>query len=184
MSFGPALARFIRAVVGPVDYFAQYPAKVLAQNGDGTLELQPDSARVPALSAVPMRGLPGVVAKVKPGARVLVGFENGSPDAPVALLAESSGLLQLTITADVKVTVSAPLVELGGASPGDALALASKTNARLSALETAFNSHVHATAALGTPSPPLPVPGTIPVGATPGSPLVGSVASGTVKAKP
>lgn len=112
MSFGPALANFIRTVVGPVDYFAQYPAKVLAQNADNTLELQPDSPRLPGLSGVPMRGLPGVVAKVKPGARVLVGFENGSPDAPVAMLAEPSGLLQLTISADVKVTVSAPLVVL------------------------------------------------------------------------
>lgn len=94
-----------------VDYFALYPAKVLANNSDGTLELQPDDVRLPGLSRVPMRlGLPGVTVKVAPGSRVLLGFEAGSPSRPVATIWESSGLLEVTISAAAK-------VQLGGAGP-------------------------------------------------------------------
>jgi hypothetical protein len=136
VSFGPALANFIRAVVGPVDYYAQHPARVLAQNGDGTLELQPDSPRIPALSAVPLRGLPGVAVKVAAGARVLVGFESGNPGAPVAMLWEASGLLELTVT------VVAPAVHLGEASPAYGVALAEKVQAELTTLKGALTSAV------------------------------------------
>ena len=58
-------------------------------------------------------------------------------------------------------------VHLGGAA-GDLVALAALVNDRLTRLQTAFDTHVHATAAsVGTPSPPTPVPGAIPVGTLP-----------------
>lgn len=175
MSFGPALANFIRAVVGPVDYYAQHPARVLAQNSDGSLELQPDSARVPALSAVPIRGLPGVTVKVATGARVLVGFEGGSPSAPIATLWEASGLLELTVTASTKVTVVAPAVSLGEDSPAYAVALAEKVATQLTALKTAITSAV-----------PVPMDGGTSLKATILASLAswpGSVGSASVKAK-
>lgn len=112
MSFGPALAAFVRAVIGPLDYYAAYPAQVVTQNSDGTLELKPDNPRIGPHSAVPIRGLPGVTVKVAPGARVLLEFANGSPKAPIATLFEPHSLLEVTVTADVKVSVSAPMVVL------------------------------------------------------------------------
>lgn len=50
----------------------------------------------------------------------------------------------------------------------------------VSALVTAFNSHVHATAGTGAPSPPTPVPLVIPAA---GPTAVGDVNSNTVKIK-
>lgn len=104
----------VRSALPRVDYCALYPAKVVAQNADGTLELQPDDARFPGLSGIPLRlGLPGVSVKVSGGARVLLAFENGDPSRPTATLWEASGLTELIITASVKVTVNAPAVALG-----------------------------------------------------------------------
>lgn len=89
----------------------------------------------------------------------------------------------IRVTASTKVVVAAPLVELAGNA--DAVALASKVNDRLAHLEAAFNAHMHPTAALGPPSPPVPVPGQIPVESPlpAGSGVVGSVASTKVKAE-
>lgn len=85
----------------------------------------------------------------------------------------------IRVTASTKVVVAAPLVDLAGNT--DAVALASKTEARLSHLEAAFNTHVHPTAAVGPPSTPLPVPAVIPVEDVAGSGVVGAVASSKVK---
>ena len=86
----------IRAIVSRVlgdrlDYLALYPARVVVQNDDGTLDLQPDDARLPAMQRVPIRyGVPGVTATAAPGSNVLVGFEAGDPARPVAMLWEVS----------------------------------------------------------------------------------------------
>jgi hypothetical protein len=46
---------------------------------------------------VPIRyGIPGVVAKVAAGGRVLVGFENGDPSRPVAELWDNASLVELS----------------------------------------------------------------------------------------
>ena len=86
----------------------------------------------------------------------------------------------------VKVDRAADLVELGNA-PSDYVALAPATKGELEAvrdsladLVTAFNAHVHPTAATGAPSPPTPVPGQIPA-MSPAA--VGEVAATEVKAK-
>lgn len=97
-----------------VDYRACYPAKVVSQSADLTLELVPDDTRLPSLSKVPLRlGIPGVQAKVAPGSYVLLFFEGGTAAAPAAGLWQSSSLLELVVTASTKVTVNAPDVRLG-----------------------------------------------------------------------
>lgn len=53
------------------------------------------------------------------------------------------------------------------------VALANLVDARLAKLQYAFDNHVHATAALGTPSPPIPDPSAVPPPVVP----VGSLAS-------
>lgn len=108
-----AIAAIVRHLTAHVDYHALYPAKVVSQNSDGTLELQPDGDVMPGLSKVPIRlGLPGVTVKVKKDARVLVGFESGDSAAPVATLWEVDGLDEITVTAATKATVKAETVNV------------------------------------------------------------------------
>lgn len=91
------------------------------------------------------------------------------------------GTIEVKASSQVKLT--APGVVL--VNDSDAMALASRTDARLAHLEAAFNAHVHATAAPGPPVPPTPIPGVIPVEAPPpGSGFVGTVASAVVKGAP
>lgn len=91
------LAVFVRRLFARVDYFALYPSKVVAQNADGTLELRPDSDRLPGLSKVPVRlGVPGSV-KVSGGARVLLGFEEGDPGRPIATLWETRTVIEIRL---------------------------------------------------------------------------------------
>lgn len=142
------------ARAAPTLSVAVWPAQVVAQNGDGTLELIPDDARIPQLSRVPIRPFaPSVAVQVGPGSRCGVQFAGGDPQAPVVTWFELGALLSL---------------ELGGAV--DQVALASRVEARLSALETAFNVHTHIAAAPGAPTAvPLPV---VPPGALVASQLV------------
>lgn len=81
----------------PVDYFAQYFARVAAQTGN-TLDLVPEDSRFAPCQAVPMRlGIPGVTVEVPVGARVLLGFEGGNPAAPMATLWEAGEVTKITI---------------------------------------------------------------------------------------
>jgi hypothetical protein len=108
-----SLVAFVRQLLAPTDLHALYRSTVKAQNEDGTLELKPDTDRFgPGLSKVPIRSLPGVVPKLKKDARVLLAFEDGDQRRPIAVLGEESGLVELVITASVKVTVAAPSVVL------------------------------------------------------------------------
>ncbi len=92
-----ALDAFVRQRTAGTVYLGQFPAEILAQNSDGTLELRPEDSRLPGLSRVPIRyGLPGVVAKVAAGGRALMGFENGDPSRPVAELWDNASLVELS----------------------------------------------------------------------------------------
>jgi hypothetical protein len=118
------LAKFIDSLTRRMDYLALYPCKVVAQNGDGSLELQPDDSRIPALSRVPMRlGIPGSTATVQAGARVLLTWAGGDPRLPIALAWEASGLSVLSV----------------GPGPLDFVALAAKVDQNFQALKTLFN---------------------------------------------
>jgi hypothetical protein len=82
-----AFAKLVREIMSKVDYYALYPSKVVKQDANGNLELQPEDSRIAAPTGVPIRlGIPGAKVEVQPGGRVLLGFENGDPRFPVALL--------------------------------------------------------------------------------------------------
>jgi hypothetical protein len=87
------VAKFTRRL----NYAVPWPCRVIAQNGDGTLELKPDGDTLPGLSRVPIRaGLPGVTVKVAPGARCYVEFEGpGDPRRPIARGWEIDGMTEL-----------------------------------------------------------------------------------------
>lgn len=116
-----SFARIIRGSLPGVDFQALYPAKVVSQNSDGTLELRPDLEKLPGLSNVPYRGLPGITVKVASGARVLLGFENGSPTQPIVTLWETHSLLELLAEAASKLVLSSPSVKLGADAAADAV---------------------------------------------------------------
>lgn len=146
------LMAIIERAISRMDYYALYPCRVVQQNGDGTLDLSPDSARLSGLSHVPVRlGLPGATVKVDSGSRVLLGFENGSPSAPVATIWEQPMLLELCVDAKTKVQVMAPAIELGG---DEYSALCGEV------IKMWADTHIHGTG-VGPSSPPLqPVPPT------------------------
>ena len=167
------LEAFVRSVMHRIDYFALYPAKVVAQNADGSLELQPDDTRLPAHSQVPIRlGIPGAKVSMTAGSRVLLGFAGGRPESPIATLWEQSTVTKLSFaSADIR---------LGADDSSEAVALASKVKAELDAFINTYNGHGHNVVTAGTaaaqtgttdtpkagalaaptPTPPLALPGT------------------------
>lgn len=106
-----AVIRIVEARFGPrIDVLAAYPARVASQASDGTLDVVPDSPKVPPLTGVPIRyGVPGVSAKVAAGARVMIEFAGGDPRQPMATIWESAAVTEITITATK--------VKLGGDRP-------------------------------------------------------------------
>jgi hypothetical protein len=105
--------RLVARHMGRLPYHALWPARVVGQDNAGNLELVPDDAAMPGEVGVPIRlGLPGCEVKVKPGTRVLLGYEQGDPRKPYASLWEGTELDELKITATTKITVDAPLFEL------------------------------------------------------------------------
>ena len=138
---GP-LAEFVRAITARIDWFALYPCRVVAQNADKTLELQPDNTRVPSVSKVPIRlGIPNATVTVTAGSRVHLGFEGGDPTKPYAALWGPSTVTELVI----------------GSSAQDFVAHAAKVKASLDALVAAFNGHVHPGVTSGTSSTATPL---------------------------
>lgn len=102
-----ALASLVSGIMGRVDYFALYQAEVISQSGQ-TLELRPLDSRFPDMDEVPIwHGLPGVEVKIEKGAIVLVGFRDGNPTRPFAMLWQSETLTDVKLTASGKVEVSA-----------------------------------------------------------------------------
>jgi len=130
----PEFSETFRALVRryvPVDYLALHPATVRSQATDGTIEVEPDNPRIPAVAGVPIRApFPDTTIKVAAGARVLLGFEGGSPKARYAIAWSGSGLTEVSI------------------GNGDYVALANLVQEQLTALKNAI--------ANGTTSTSLP----------------------------
>jgi hypothetical protein len=137
-----ALLGVVRSAFPSLDFLASYPARVVTQNSDGTLELVPDDARLASLSNVPIRyGVPGVTAKVPAGSRVLLGFAGGVPSLPIATVWESGEPTEIVIGP--------------GASQPAAVATALRTE--LDAIWTAIQTHVHPGVTAGDAATQAPV---------------------------
>jgi hypothetical protein len=131
-AFKAIIERFTgNRIIGPrVDFLASYPATAVTQNGDGTLEIQPDDSRLPSLSSVPIRyGIPGVSAQIANGGRVLLAFAGGDPARPIATVWESASVLSLTVAASV--------IKLGGAGATEALVKGTSYAGHMAQLATA-----------------------------------------------
>lgn len=96
--FRGALERIVRKSLPELAYLRGFAARVVGQNPDGSLEVVPDEL-APPLSRVPIRyGLPGISAKIAPGARCRVTFDDGDPSKPKAELFDAGSLLEVKIT--------------------------------------------------------------------------------------
>jgi hypothetical protein len=128
----------IRSMLSRIDTMAMYHAKVLGQSGN-TVDVQPDDARLPAMSKVPlMHGLPGVALSVVPGTAIMVGWSGGDPAQPYAALWDGSE----TVT---KLT-------LGSANAVQALVMGTQFNSTLTGLTTGLTTlGAQLTAAGGDP---------------------------------
>ncbi len=108
-----AFEALVNRLLNRLPYHALWPARVISQGTDGTLEVFLDDESMPHEVGVPIRlGIPGTEVKVKPGSRVLIGYEQGNPSKPYASLWEGTELDEITITATTKISVKAPLVVL------------------------------------------------------------------------
>jgi hypothetical protein len=81
--------------------FARWPAQVVKQNADGTVDVTPDSPSLFGTTGLKIKyGQPGIKATIQPGARVLIGFEEGKLTRPFVELFESASATKIEITAN------------------------------------------------------------------------------------
>lgn len=94
------LARLVHRILRRMRYpFSRSIAgKAVAQDADGTFQVQPDDGEYPPTTGVPPRyGIPGVTCKVAPGARCAVSYEDADPGRPVVTSWGKSTLQELVI---------------------------------------------------------------------------------------
>lgn len=156
MSIADSLRKAVLAIVGPrLDYSAMYPARVVSQAPNGTLQVQADDARIAGRGLGSLRiryGIPGATATVKTGGRCLVGFDAQDPRRPyVSLWEQGAAASNLKLAADI--------VQAGGGD--DFVALAAKVLSELENIAATFNGHLHVAAGSLTTTPVTgPLPGT------------------------
>lgn len=97
----------VESLTAGVDYHALYPATVVSQAADGSLDLKIESTRIAAKMAgttgVKIRnGIPGLKVVLPKGMRVRLGFEGGDPSLPYASLWDSGSIagVQLYLAGD------------------------------------------------------------------------------------
>lgn len=109
------LRAFVARELSSLPFHAKWPTKVVAQDGEGKLELQPDGSTVPGEAKVPIRhGVPGLTVKVPAGTRVLLTYEEGDPARPVAEGWESGTPLEVALESDVSLSFKSADVVVEG----------------------------------------------------------------------
>jgi len=120
-----SLARFIRFVMRDVTYHKLYPSTVMAQVGD-SLSVLPDNVALKGtgLTNVPIRtGIPGTKATVAPGAKCLLGFEEGDPQKPYVALWGENVVISLAFANGVlPIARQGDSVIVAGVAPGSGVA--------------------------------------------------------------
>jgi hypothetical protein len=96
------LAAFVKGSIPQVDYFGQYPGRVMNQRGSNSFDFQPDDSRLPGMTGIPIK-LPfpgfGLTLDLSASPRAVVAFANGDPSAPELHLWEFPGAAILTMDA-------------------------------------------------------------------------------------
>jgi hypothetical protein len=95
--FTDAIKRLLAAVLPDFDLYALHPATVL-NAAPNEVDVRFDNSRLPELTSVPVRAFaPEVQILVAAQTRVLVGFEGGDRNKPVALLWGAGNFTALSI---------------------------------------------------------------------------------------
>jgi hypothetical protein len=70
----------VRGAVPRLEYYKPYIARVVQQQSDGSLDIEPEDPKVPPMGSVPLRhGIPGVSVTVQAGSTVVLWFSEGDP---------------------------------------------------------------------------------------------------------
>jgi hypothetical protein len=131
-----------------IQYSRPYSARVVAQNADGTLQVRPDDPVFQGSGVDKVRirlGVPGTCTVPK-GAHVVLRFDGGDPQQPIATGFHDGSLTMLLLGAGT-----------------DFVALAAKVADELTAQKTWDDAHVHPTGfgPSGAPSSPRPTPASV-----------------------
>lgn len=142
-----------------------YPARVVSQAADGTVDLLPDDPKMrgSGISRVPLRhGLPGCTVRVRPGSTVALFFEDCDAKKPAAgLWPNGSSVLEITVSADALLTLKAPAIQVqGNLSVSGAVSAGSIAASSVSAGGVELKTHKHSgvTTGAGASGPPVPLP--------------------------
>jgi hypothetical protein len=132
MTFRDAVAAVVDTLVGPrLDMRAAYRCRVVTQHSDGTLDVAPESTRIPGMTRVPVvYGDAATRAKVKSGVTCYVEFADGDESKPIVRGFEPGAVTEITIDAErVRLADGGrPLARVG-----DLVAVTLPTNANSSA---------------------------------------------------
>ena len=170
-------------------YRASYPAMVVAQRSDGSLDVTCADPRIGSLTSVVIRtGVPGCTVQVPYGTGVTVRFASASPvgayvadfdttapndvvlTATGSITVQSTGQGTTTVTSPNTVTVSAPKVLLGPSPASDAAYVGSlvASSVNLGLLASAIAPMLAYSPSTGIVAVPLPTP----------FPVMGSIVNG------
>lgn len=103
-------------------YLRRYPAKIVVQHSDKTVDVQPLSSDVPGETGLVLwTGVPGLSVDVAPGTFVELEYQEGSEQKPIACLARGdTAALNVTLSVTGSVTISgAAAVTLASGSVTD-----------------------------------------------------------------
>jgi len=121
-----------------VDQAQLWPARVVSQRADSTLEIIPDDANIRGTGidgAIICPGLPGLHVEVPSGSRALLAFAGGDPSRPRVVAWDHETLVTLlrvgTAVADFVALAGKVLTEL------------QDVKSEFDLLKTAYNAHVH-----------------------------------------
>lgn len=134
------------------DYDRIWPAEVISQRSDNTLELKADDARIAGagLDRVPIApGIAGCKIEVPSGARCFIAFAAGDPSRPRVVGWDSE--------------TSLTLLTLSNGGSVDFVALAEKVLTELEAIKTWADAHTHPTGVgpSGVPTTPMTAPSSV-----------------------
>ncbi len=163
---GNVLERIFGNLRTAIDYSRPYPCAVVSQNGDGTLQLDPDDKKLKGtgLDNVPIRcGIPAKV-EVSGGARCVLEFDAGDPKRPFVSAWETSSVDKIRINSGAIPTAfkgGMVTVVIGRDGLTDALF---KIAANLLCAVPGSPPTVNPASLLTLPAAPIMAPGTITVG--------------------
>jgi hypothetical protein len=150
-----------------VDFYAQYPGTIIAQNGQ-LFDFQPDNPVWPGIQGLKFYSGPGVTLtldiSMKP--RAVLFFENYQPSSPALGLLGNPGLVTHSLNASQEIDILAPTVKVGNNATAAAGRVGDEVQVTIPT-GTVIVSVTPGPPAVGVPNPaPITLTGTITAGSS------------------